>query len=679
MLERVRDAFPSALWVDATDRTAEDVLRKVLAGAGAGEDAAGPGDWRRFLRTSRALRGVPVVIANAHRAGRTRQSVQADRVVDRLVLELAVSAGALVLVEAPRVERRQLRERLALALRSEGSASEAALPHVDMAVLGALALCEPRDVPFEVWAEALAALGGEPVEPVELRRRAERLDALRVAGDAVSFVEEAFAERLRAETEARLGAGAVRRVHRHLAGWLPTAARRASNDGDWLAEGGPVGRFAVYGLAMHAVQAEMFESLCQDSAALAQLDRTALLDAAACRGGSTAVDSVVGDAVNLWRSGLESCDRAEWASWLHLMSTVRGDQTSAEAVAGCGLRLPWRLRWSRWRPPGSWDVSTLWPGPLAAVTATVSPSGGERIAAREAWDDRYWLWDAATGELLAGPWRHGAPEPGQHEPWWPADLALRRAPAWVELTGAEASEPLFNGRARVAGLEVLCGPGGVVAVEPADERAFGGVDVGSGQALLVGFGYTNGGLPDSWEEPREDALVALFGRSALHRLPADRLPDELREEDAGEVLSTIGLPSFTSTEMQLVNVAEEGLLELTEEEVWAHVDERPDEAGAGPYYRLGVWSGDTIVLDGDTGGVYVAAQEGEFGWDEPLVASSLRTFLAAVQAYMTGRCLLPMASSAEERREIRDSVLSDLEWIDEEGSRSEAWATALED
>ncbi|MBB1262461.1 SUKH-4 family immunity protein, partial [Streptomyces alkaliterrae] len=98
-----------------------------------------------------------------------------------------------------------------------------------------------------------------------------------------------------------------------------------------------------------------------------------------------------------------------------------------------------------------------------------------------------------------------------------------------------------------------------------------------------------------------------------------------------------------------------------------------------PYYRLGVWSGDTIVLDGDTGGVYVAAQEGEFGWDEPLVASSLRTFLAAVQAYMTGRCLLPMASSAEERREIRDSVLSDLEWIDEEGSRSEAWATALED
>ncbi len=61
------------------------------------------------------------------------------------------------------------------------------------------------------------------------------------------------------------------------------------------------------------------------------------------------------------------------------------------------------------------------------------------------------------------------------------------------------------------------------------------------------------------------------------------------------------------------------------------------------------------------------------------MAGSLPAFVAMLQGYLVGRCLLPMAASLAERKRIRDLIELDLAAIDEEGAESAAWTDVLYD
>ncbi|MFK0122828.1 SUKH-4 family immunity protein [Streptomyces nigra] len=120
-------------------------------------------------------------------------------------------------------------------------------------------------------------------------------------------------------------------------------------------------------------------------------------------------------------------------------------------------------------------------------------------------------------------------------------------------------------------------------------------------------------------------------------------------------------------------VVEEGLTELTAEDVWGEDD------GSGAYYLLGTWLDGRIVVHGDSGTVHRLPAEGEEDDSDPEVAASVGQFVTMLQNYVLGRCLLPMASSRTEREDVRDEIEDSLTAIDEDGDASRAWTYALYD
>ncbi|MEY9994750.1 hypothetical protein ABIE67_006782 [Streptomyces sp. V4I8] len=61
------------------------------------------------------------------------------------------------------------------------------------------------------------------------------------------------------------------------------------------------------------------------------------------------------------------------------------------------------------------------------------------------------------------------------------------------------------------------------------------------------------------------------------------------------------------------------------------------------------------------------------------MAASLGQFVAMLQNYVLGRCLLPMASSRTEREDIRDEIENPLTAIDKDGGAAQAWTAMLDD
>lgn len=198
--------------------------------------------------------------------------------------------------------------------------------------------------------------------------------------------------------------------------------------------------------------------------------------------------------------------------------------------------------------------------------------------------------------------------------------------------------------------------------------------------VSAAFGMVVEATPQTWRTPDPDILAAVFGVGAVRRIAEPDLPDGLRDEEARRVLAEIGLPAFTGAEMSLPPADELDWAELTLDDLWGDADEDviPESAGDGPYFRLGIWMGGAIVLDGEEGTVYRAPAD-EYDDHDPLVAVSLGTFLAMLQTYVLLRCLLTMASSLAERDELKEQIETELYWIDEEGAESSAWASALQD
>ncbi|MEU1854156.1 SUKH-4 family immunity protein [Streptomyces sp. NPDC019990] len=651
--------------MDATGLTAEEILGKILDAFEVPDLWSRRVDWVWELKRAGVSRR-PLLIANSQRAGRTRQSIQPNRVIERVLGRLVMDAEAKVIVES-RPEDRWLRDWLTLPLEAPASPLPGLGPVRSQPALRALAFAELRWTPFPVWAALVQAVVGESVEEDVLVTLAQDLpDIVEAVEGRVRFVDERIVDAIRDET----APSDKRRVHSRLTSQLRFMAEQLSPLEGWAASG-PVGHYIAHALPVHALHAHRLDEVQGEGRLVAHCDPAALLDAANQQAPAIPNETLTGDAAALWVAGVGSVSQPEWAAWLHLMATARGDSPSAQALEHSGIELPWRTRWAQWRPPYGWRKKYLRAGSLAEITE-VEVGGRFAIAGKGRWDRRVRLWDVESGDLIAGPWSDGMPEPGQSEPLWPRGQDNQLAQPWSELNafGSSLSNPQFTDILQVRDGVVLAGTGGVVMVAPRDPGAFK-LERTYGAALLGHFGLVDNDAQDFWEEPDRTVLEELFEPQAVQRLRVTELPPGLRNEGARHILCELGLPTFTGAEMSLVAVAEEGLTELTAEEVWGEPD-------GSVYYQLATWLEGRLVLDGASGAVYRIPAEGEEDSD-PEVAASLGQFVTMLQNYMLGRLLLPMASSRTEREDIRDEIENMLTAIDEDGGASQVWTYTLYD
>ncbi|NBE53692.1 SUKH-4 family immunity protein [Streptomyces boluensis] len=715
VLRQVHEAAPDSVFIDATGLTSEDVIHRVLAAAGLDNPPERRADWGYALEES-PLRGKLIVLANAQRAGRTRRSAEPDRMVHRFSGELAV-AGVKVLVERdlPDVRRRHDHLVVALPPLPADESLERELPDgAAVEALRALALAEPRRVPMDVWAElgrAWEVRSGRQVD-VAAASRADGLLDVDDEGRAL-FRAEHVADALRRSVEPEL----VRAVHRDVVEWL----RGRAADGPV-----PTRRYLSQGLAMHAVQAGEFDAVQRSGRLVAHIDQVALIDAArADRSYVVNGDSPTGDAVNLWASGVDSLPQDEWASWLHLMSTVRGDhETAAEiaaAVAASDRQLPWRVRWAHWRPPGAVGAEFVRPGPLAKpyLAPEEYRPGRPTVIAEGEWNDRYQAWDVRTGEQVAGPWPDAVPDPGQREDLWLPDGDRDVTPAWVDLTVFDALEPSFVagqvavgevavgdaavGHVVVGDVVVVAGLGGIFAVDvhPAADGA--GLTEVHGEPMFDDPVWS----PVPYDRaPQGDGLYAagLFEPGVVRLLPKDRVPRGLTDTESLRVLTEAGLPAVEAVEMRLLALDEQGLAEADSDDLDSGEGDGDYGSSTSAYYRLGQWVTSDVVLNGSTGTVHLLGandwvsddefddfffDEGEDSGAEDqdgdevqggaglLIAGSLTAFVKLLQQYLVTRCMLASAGYRREREEIRDSLSGTLSEIDAAGAASGAWTTGF--
>ncbi|MGW6734156.1 SUKH-4 family immunity protein [Streptomyces sp. NPDC055013] len=539
--------------------------------------------------------------------------------------------------------------------------------------LRALALSEPRRVPWEAWSELAQAAGAPDFEEASLRELADRFSGLVTVTDAdVSFADEAVAEVLRRETPEELSA----HVNSHMVRWLRGLAPQLRHPDGWAASG-PLGRYAAHGLAMHAVQAGEFDALLRDGGVLANLPQNALLDAAHCaHDGSVPGSNAAADAVYLWMYGVAPTDQGEWAAWLHLTAMARRDTELSAAIEQSGVRLRWKARWTHWRPPGGYDPRYLEPGPVSTLfevrwrdrpaVAAQADSGG------------IYVWDAETSELVAGPWfDEDFPGEATHALAWPQATGRTAPVSRSEILAHDESEEGLDGEflpasLRLANVTVFAGPGGVFAVEVADPKADRAPRPLRGAPLLGALTAAGPTLPMNAPPTTAADLAKLFPKASVLRSRPESLPAGVTDGTARRVLTDIGLPVMDEKGIRLEPDYERFLWELS----WPKDVEQP--ADNGPFFQIGLWMRAEIVIDGLSGHVLrMPRNADESGLDGFLVATSLDRFLAMVTQWITGRRILGTLENRDEDHLFRQHIEDAIGEIDAAGAQSEAWTYAL--
>ncbi|MGW3007642.1 SUKH-4 family immunity protein [Streptomyces sp. NPDC001219] len=690
VLTEVAAAVPGAVSVDATDLTAEEIIDRILASAGVELPLERRAGWADALAESAVREGL-VILTNVQRAGRTRRSPQPGRIVRHLASDVAVGARTKVLVERAQPDDRLAHDRLVVTLTAppSGSTAPAPLPDsrgadvgvgvgvdvMESTALRALALAEVRRTPLAVWEELTRALGTYEGQEADTAGMWEGWAHLLTLADdgTVSFRDERVAEALRSAVPADARTAVNRRIVEWLRNW---AAGRLAPQG-W-ASTNPIGQYAAHGLAMHAVQAGEFDEVQRDGRLVAHLDQVALIDAAHSHDpDGIDANSPAADATNLWLSGVDSLPPDEWASWLHLMSTVRGDAETVAAIEHSGVALPWRVRWAHWRPPGGVGASYVQPGPLTQLAIVPDGAWPDRTAvtARGLWDERFRVWDAESGELLAGPWSNEVPTAGQKEPLWHPNKDSAVTPDWADLLEYVEEPAFLTGQLPLGNVSVVAGSGGVFAVEPVAPDAFPGLHPVHGEPMFEDSGYL---CTVSRQAPRNSGPFwgELFEPQAVRRRTAASLPDGLTDTEARDVLQKAGLPAFEGAAM--------GLLLLDEEPALTPLGTSDDDVSAweppGPYFRIGLWRGQDIAVHGSSGQVHLLPDDlTEEDEGTVLIAGGLRTFIELLRTYLTGRCMLAMAAGRVELEAIREDLEITLSSIDEPGTDSGVWSVDLEE
>lgn len=693
VMEDIHRQTEGSILVDAAGRTTEEVFSEVLRLLGVDLSPGKRSRWRTALRRQNA--GRLVLIANAHQAGSTRGSSEPDQLLSRAARTL--SRFQLVVVLHHTRDRLPRRPKTVFQLQGpehRHGADELAWP----APLRALALARPRVAPLRVWAELTAALGPEPATESVLRDLlAEFSDHLMSGEHGVAFADEGLAEELRRNTTDE----EVSRVDRHMTAWLLRKAPDFRHAEGW-AKSGPEGRYAAMGLAMHAAQADVaagdspdeepqgpFAELLRDGGALANIPQTVLMDAARCAFlGDIPGNSAAGAALYLWLYGVIPARQSEWAAWLHLAATARDDHTFAAAVAASGVRLPWAAKWTHWRPPGGCHWRYLGPGRVDGLTE-VRWQGRPAVAGLHAEAARADIWDAATGEHLAGPWTEEIPEEHRGDLSWPSasgnDLP---GPESVEDLEEAMSEEdsvhdlLLGSPALFVGNQVILGgSGGLFAIEPTQPESTEGDSFSlphyANQEPFTGsYDLTSTVTPADAPPPGPADLAGIYGEHNIHAFPEHSLPDGLTDEATRRTLVEFGLPAFSDEKGMGIYPFGDHRMAIFDETPWP--SDLTPATESGPFFQIGFWMGGKLVIDGPTGHVLRIPSEPD---EEHLAAlpaaQTLENFLTMVALWITAHLTRDLVDGDDEAYLLPHHVLTAHRNIDPTGAEAPAWSYAF--
>lgn len=685
VLREVHRTIAGSVLLDATGRTAEELHAEILEILGVDLSPGNRRNWRVSLRRLEEPRLVLVI--NAHRAGVTRFSYEPERLLSRTVQGLSGGKAGLVVHSGP--VRRSVRAPIAVQVEGQESTNRDWPQSVR-----ALALSEPRVVPLRMWAELTAALTGErPTESALSEVLAEFPDALASDESGVRFMDESLAEELRRGTDER----EVENVNRHLVRWLCDLSPEFQHPEGW-SKHGPEGAYAATGLAMHAARAgyyqglpadyegpaRVFGDLLQDGQAMANVPQLLLLDAAACASfGTLPGNSAAADASYLWLYGMIPAAQGEWAAWLHLMATARGDDSFASAVAASGVDLPWKVKWTQWRPPGAYHHRYLSFRACDGM-AEVQWQGRPAVAGLYDADESTTLWDPLTGQLLAGPW-YGEDIPEEHLPdlSWPDEEEDAGPTTFDELFEAMPDEPAAHELLLAApplvleNVTVLGGVGGLFAVEPAAGEPFAGTTSSEVRPLSGPYVAANETTPVDAPPPGPADLIELYGADAFRKFGEGDLPAGITDPATRRTLTDIGLPAVDESGMAIYPWGWAGRLpEALDEVSWPSGISGPEETG--PLFQIGLWMGGDLVIDGHSGHVLRIPTEPD---EEHLAAlpaaSSLESFLTLLGLWVTGLRLKAVIEDDDELYLLRQHVQSAQLLVDETGAEAPAWSYAF--
>ncbi|MFH8679663.1 SUKH-4 family immunity protein [Streptomyces lydicus] len=665
--------------MDAQGLTAEEVHEEVLVALGLDLSPGSRSRWRNSLREISGAR--LVLLVNLHRAGATRRSYEPERLVSRTVPGLNSGRVTVLAHIAPR----DLPDRSEVVLRLPESETAEGL---ESPLLRALALAEPRDVPMRMWAELASCLTGEPVaEPALTRLVDDRSDLIQQGPNGVAFLDEGVAERLRKETPAE----EIARVSRHLVDWLQRTAHEFRHPEGW-ARSGPEGRYAATGLAAHAVQAEALEELLPQGELLANMPQTTLMDAACCAsGGHVPGNTAAGDGIHLWSYGVVPPSQPEWAALMHLMATARQDTAFASAVAESGVQLPWKTTWTHWRPPGGYHVSYTRPMVLTAL-AEVRWHGRPAVAGLcERKNPDAAIWDAATGELLAGPWQgDDIPEGHLNALSGPSPADTGSPDGTGSRPGPRTFHDLYNGVPEgrgahrtllespplpVGNLVILGGSGGLFALEPRAGEKFSGFGSGAAEPLSGPYAAVGPTAPVDAPPPGPEDLIQLYGEEEIFELDEDELPDDLTDEAARRTLLEFGLPDMRERGMGLYPYGD-SRFDVMDEVFWP--DDVPPVEETGPFFQIGFWMGGELVVDGPTGHVLRIPTEPDEDHLACLPAAcSVEKFLTMVGMWVTGLRIKETIHNDLEAFLLPQYVALAQASVDSTGAEAPAWAYAF--
>ncbi|MGX1762325.1 SUKH-4 family immunity protein [Streptomyces lydicus] len=682
VMRGIHEHVPGSVVVDATGLTAEQVMQQALTALGVDLPAEQRDDWRFVLGSWPEERLLLVV--NAHRAGPTRRSYEPERLVTQTLPWLARGKLAVVVQVVPGLLPARVDPRAVFRL---SAAAVETLPAVaESAAVRALALAEPRLVPLPVWAQLVAGLRGAAVSQEELADiAAEQSDILRLGPLGASFVDEAVAEAVRREIDS----ADLARVNGHVAAWLIRSTPDFRHPEGW-ARRGAVGLYAATGLAMHAVQAGTYEEVLRDGRVIANLPQSALMDAARSITFLIPGNTAAADALHLWGWGVTPQRQTEWASWLHLMAFSRGDHAFASGVTSSGIALPWRVTWAHWRPPGGYHARFLRAGKFASP-AEVRWRGRAAIAGLQqrtvdgAQQSYVSVWDAETGDRVAGPWEDDEiPQEHRADLTWPASPTDGSASPELVQELFASSSPRRSDRAFVLPCEPLAvgevvvfgGDLGLIALQPA--QAVDISDFGARQQPLSG-NYADAGLSSPLDAPapsRED-LIDLFGEDDIFPIEAEDLPDGLTHGATRELLLEFGLPyMWNEGGMGIFPCGDWESGVLDELPSWPEGIEPVAETG--PFFQIGRWMGAKLVIDGPTGHILRVPTGPDKEYLAALPAAhSLDNFLTMVALWVTGlrtRSILPPGA---ERGQLPYWVLGELTAVEEQGGEQPAWSYVL--
>ncbi|MGW5482137.1 SUKH-4 family immunity protein [Streptomyces sp. NPDC004008] len=685
LLEEVHEQIPESAIIDATGADTDDIFRRMLTAIGVPDSELTPHRWHRAAK--RHAKDKLVLVTNAWRAGSTRRSAQPSGVLESAAGRLALRGAGVIVDVGPQgqgpVARRRGVVTLGLDDSAVGDRGERLESQIATAIshphLQALALSEPRGVPLPVWSQMVRALGIPDSDDDSLRRLAERLsDLVTIVSDqVVFFIDESVPEALRRRMPETLST----QVHRHVARWLLETHPQFHHPEGWAASG-PVGGYAAQGLAMHTVQAGEFEELLDDGRVLANLPQTALLDAAHCAyDGSLFGSNPAADAVFLQMYGVAPSSQAQWAAWLHLMAAARDDAELCRGIENSGVHLPWKALWTHWRPPGGYDPRYLRPGPVYELFS-VRWRGQPAVAGCSV-DDTVHVWDVSTSELMAGPWTgEGFPVEQLDDLAWDADRSqfqeggprsLRELRSQELAAEGPGEDDEFLPVALVFGdTTVLAGVGGVCAVASTSPGTPAEIAPLGDKPLLGTRTAAGPARPKHAPETTASDLGKLVPDAPALRTQVEHIPPGLTEETARRVLADIGLPAMREQGIEL----QSGDARFLEELPWPSDVEPSEETG--PFFRIGLWMGGVVVIDGPTGHVLrVPHGADESGLDGALLANDLDRFLRMLVHWITGLRILEDLDNQDEAHLLRQHIDDALWDIDDEGAAAGAWKYAL--